>query len=271
MADGERARHIGMVAVHHAAKVQHHQIARLQAALRRHGMAHGAVRAGAGDGVERRALAAEPGADVVELGDNLALGHAGVHAAEQFGKGAVGQLLRAAQALDLVGGLDHAQRRKRAGERHELRRELYKAPVLRNGHPVRLKAAAAAAVAREHGGKRLGQMRRIALDDLIALRLLPRLNGIPEVRKQAAGTPGDEHRGVLAGKAGEIADAGRAVDQRGVQPVLREQRAQPFDPALHDAATSITGSLYHTWAPYNKPRPIICGRADPWPRTAARR
>ena len=108
LAHHDGARHVGAVIAVARAVIHENEIALLDHAIARHGMRVGGVGTARHDGAEGKAVGTVGEHKVLELVANLLLGHAGLNKAEHVLEGGVGNRLRMAHELDLLGVLDGA-------------------------------------------------------------------------------------------------------------------------------------------------------------------
>ena len=102
------ARHVGTIIAVARAVIHKDEVALLDHAITRDGMRVGGVGAACHDGAEGQAVGAVSEHKVLELVANLLLGHAGLNKAEHVLEGGVGDRLRMAHEIDLLGVLDGA-------------------------------------------------------------------------------------------------------------------------------------------------------------------
>jgi hypothetical protein len=153
----------------------------------------------------------------------IALGAADEALAPEAVEGLVRDLGRAANGLELIVVLDHAERLDDSVRRDRLDTAGIqpRVPFVRDGG--RLEADLAA----ELVGEALEQV-ALRLDDLDPVELVGALQ-IAEVGEQANAVGLDEERGVRAGETGQVAD----VDGIGDEERALERLAQPGDPVAH--------------------------------------
>ena len=101
-------RHIGAVVAVARAVIHEDKVALLDHAVARDGMRIGGVGTARHDGAEGQAVGAIGEHKVLELVANLLLGHTGLNKAEHVLEGGIGDRLRMAHELDLLGILDGA-------------------------------------------------------------------------------------------------------------------------------------------------------------------
>ena len=100
--------HVGAVVAIARAIIHEYEVALLNHAVARDGMRVGGVGTARHDGAESQAVGAVGEHKVLELVANLLLGHAGFNKSEHMLEGGVGDRLRMAHELDLLGVLDGA-------------------------------------------------------------------------------------------------------------------------------------------------------------------
>ena len=108
LAHHDGTRHIGAVVAVARAIVHQDKVALLDHAVARDGVRVGGIGATRHDGAEGQAVGAVGEHKVLELVANLLLGHAGFNKSEHVLEGGVGNRLRMAHELDLLGVLDSA-------------------------------------------------------------------------------------------------------------------------------------------------------------------
>ena len=108
LAHYDGTRHVGTIVTVARAVIHEDEIALLDDTVARHGMRVGGVGAARHDGTEGQAVGAVGEHKVLELVANLLLGHAGLNKTEHMLEGGIGDRLRVAHELDLLGVLDGA-------------------------------------------------------------------------------------------------------------------------------------------------------------------
>ena len=108
LAHHDGASHVGAVVAVTRAVVHQDKVALLDHAVARDGMRVGGIGATRHDGAEGQAVGAVGEHKVLELVANLLLGHTGLNKAEHMLEGGIGDRLRMAHELDLLGILDGA-------------------------------------------------------------------------------------------------------------------------------------------------------------------
>ena len=108
LAHHDGTRHIGAIVAIARAIIHENEVALLDHAVARDGMRVGGIGAARHDRAEGQAVGAVGEHKVLELVANLLLGHAGLNKAEHVLEGGVGNRLRMAHELDLLGVLDGA-------------------------------------------------------------------------------------------------------------------------------------------------------------------
>ena len=108
LAHHDSACHVGAIIAVARAVIHEDKVALLDHAVARDGMRVGGVGAARHDGAEGKAVSTVGEHKVLELVANLLLGHAGLNKAEHMLEGGIGDRLRVAHELDLLGVLDGA-------------------------------------------------------------------------------------------------------------------------------------------------------------------
>ena len=237
IAERDRARHVGAVAVDDAAEVAHDELVAADDAIRRPRVRLGAVGAGRDDRIEAVAARAALAHRELELERELPFGDAVGQAGQQRLERVVGDRTRPADAVDLTRILHPAQVLDQRAGRHELhpRERRDEAPVLRPGNALILQAEPSAG--RDHRGERgvLGGGGEPDLDadvgvDAGRAELLLRLLGVAAVGdEQRVVGRDEEHRG-RAGEAGEVPDVGQLGHEERVEMLGGEPLAQAREP-----------------------------------------
>ena len=219
MAERHGARHVGMVALEHRARVHRDEVALLDDRIARDAVALGAVAAGDDDRVERIAVRAELAHVELDLQRDLALGHALADIRQDVLKGRVGDRLRVADLADLLLALHDALRADRVVQRrveHGLGAvfgaERLKALRLAVGQRGVLHVDARDAVLLEQRRDRVVQVREL-LDDR-ALRLRARRLGIAEVEQVVRLLRGEQQRAVRGRERREVIEICFGNDER---------------------------------------------------------
>ena len=110
VADEDRASRVGSISVHGAAEVEQQDVARVDRRVGWLPVGHRGPWAGEGDRRERQAIGAVGTEERLELPRDLQLGHARLHELQEMGEAGIGQRAGATDGIDLVIGLDQAQR-----------------------------------------------------------------------------------------------------------------------------------------------------------------
>ena len=106
LAHHDSARHVGAVVAVARTVIHEDKVALLDHAVARDGMRIGGVGTARDDGAKGQAVGAVGEHKVLELVANLLLGHTGLNKAEHVLEGGIGDRLRVAHELDLLGILD---------------------------------------------------------------------------------------------------------------------------------------------------------------------
>ena len=239
LADEQGARHVRAVAVHRTAEVDQEHVAALDHSIRWPAVRHGGARTGQHDRFERQALRPVGPEESLELKRNFLFGHARSNPTDQVGETRVGQFAGTLDGLDLLRGLQKAQRDELVIDRMKLdsRRRLCQQRPVRVAHHPRLHAERRNAVLQEHL-RQLGVDRTRGGHEIPARCLVSGLlhvAGVGEDQRrvgrdqQGTGPAGGRPFRVTQLEAAEIAPIRVPADQRGVEAARGQQRPKTFD------------------------------------------
>ncbi|MPM54782.1 hypothetical protein SDC9_101562 [bioreactor metagenome] len=216
--DGKGTRHVGMIAVDHAAKVRRHEIAFLEFACARHRVRHGAVGSRRDDRVKRGCFAPVFRADVVELRRGFQLTHPRSDASQPIIKALVRNALRGLKAFDLFRALVEARQRDRAAKGSPFHRHRFIVTKYTNRHRAFFKPGALAVVLCKKSANAIQLLRKTGLNNFAkAFSLCVCLNRIAKIGHKIGVFVCDKKGAVRAGKPRIVTDVFLAGDQRRVK------------------------------------------------------